>query len=267
MTMQYERAVVLSLLLVAGLLAPVWAQPAVSITVGPEPQVYPIVLNPGFITTVRFDRPVQYVAVGNPEVLSVRLGGWMNRDVLLEARAPGETNMQVWAGEAIVLFRVIVSVSVPRTPELVLVRVVGRLSPPERLPSAEARGGEKVLVAEMNREGIVATFSLERRRSGISVRYRLVNLSGKVWKAAPQMAVVWADGKVVPFALFREIRGVEPALLLPGSSEAGVFTVMRDARALRLLLPLYPDDGKGGPVWFEPVFSGVDRMQFTDERR
>jgi len=256
-----------SLLLVAGLKGPVGAQPpAVSITIGSEPQVYTIVLNPGFITTVRFDRTVQYVAVGNPEVLSARVGGWMNRDILLEARAPGETNMQVWAGDAIAMFRVIVSISVPRTPELVLVRIRGKPSPPERLPSAEARGGEKVLAVEMNREGISASFSLERRRSGISVRYRLVNLTQRVWRAAPSLAVVWADGKVVPFALFREIHGVEPALLLPGSSEAGVFSVMRDARTLRILLPLYPDDGKGGPVWFEPIFSGIDRMQSADGR-
>lgn len=235
---------------------------AISITLGLEPQVRPIVLNPGFVTTLRFDRTVTHAVVGDPSMVDLKVGGWMGRDLVLKPLVPhGETNLHVWAGEVITLWQVIITTGVPRTPELVLVRIKGRLPPPERLPTVEAKGGESSLSAEISRDSLVAVFSVERSRAGVLVRYRLRNDSQKAYRVSPSLAVVWADGKIVPFTLLREVSSLEPTVLLPGTSESGVFTIMRNARTVRVLLPVYPDMEKGKPpVWFEPIFSGVDRL-------
>ena len=265
------RRAILLLLTLATLLGAVPAlsqTPAVSVTLDLTPEVRPVVLAPGFITTLRFNWRVTHAAVGDPGLVSLEQGGWMGRDVVLRPnRGSGQTNLHIWVGEVVTLWQVVISTEVPRTPELVLVRVRGRLSPPERLPTVEARGGEQVLTAELAEGGVTASFSAERTRTGIAVRYRLRNTGERAYRLSPALSVVWADGKVVPFTLLRQIGGVEPSVILPGGVESGVFSIMRPARTLRVLIPLYPDvPGRALPVWFEPIFAGLDRLQLPQER-
>ncbi len=238
------------------------AQPAVSVVVGPAPVERTLVLNPGFVMTLRFDRGVSHVAVGDETVVSVRAGGWLGRDVVLSPLRVGETNMHVWAADLLTLWRVVVSDRVPRTSELVLVRFAGLPPKVEKEPAARARPGQDRLVAELRSSGIRAVFEVERTRHGVAVRYRLTNESGRSYRLAPSMAVVQVEGRSVPFTLLREVRGVEPHVLLPGDQEVGVFSIGTSGRNVRVLLPLYPDGpGKGSPVWFDPTFVGVDLLK------
>jgi len=67
------------------------------------PRVVQLVLQPKRTTVLRFDRPIQTVAAGNPSVLKVEVVGPPDRArdlLLIPAAASGDSDLTVWIGDA-----------------------------------------------------------------------------------------------------------------------------------------------------------------------
>jgi hypothetical protein len=68
----------------------------------------PVTVAPGFVTTLKYARPANIVAVGNPAVADVSLGP--ERTLVITGKAPGSTNVVLLddAGNAVLSVQIIV---------------------------------------------------------------------------------------------------------------------------------------------------------------
>lgn len=251
-----------------------------TVTLGQSPESRRIVMAPDSMMTVRYDRGISKVEVANPDLLSVSVGGLGFRDLVLRSGAKlGASVVHVWASDLLMAWHVLVTRSLPQTADFILVR--GRKPSGETVqgtPGADARAavplsGAASVSASASRDGIQLDAEVRRSSSALLVGYRLRNSGQTAFRLDPVRSVVWLDGRPVQFAVVRSVDSADPMVLAPGASESGTVTVRGSGRFLRLLVALYPDPpGAGrGLVWFDLVFTGIDRLKVqgggTGERR
>lgn len=238
------------------------------VTVGQVPESRRIAVAPGGIVTMRHDRAVSRVEVGDPDLVSVSVGGPGFRDLVLKAgQRTGETSVHVWASDLLVAWRVLVTRSLPQTAEFIVVR--GRGATPG--DGAGVRGVDTSAAAKQQADHVSATVSkggvsleaqVRRSRSGFTVGYRMRNSGSETYRLDPVRSVVWVDGRPVQFGMVRSVDYADPMVLPPGGSESGTLVVSGAGRWMRVLFALYPDTPAGGsPVWFDVVFTGLDRLR------
>ena len=248
------------------------AATAVTMVIGNSPESRRLVISPGGILTIRFDRGVSRVEAGDTELVRVSIGGPGFRDVVLRAQQRvGETQVHVWAQDMLVAFSVLVTRALPQTADFVLVRGRSVLPGPAQrgVQAFPDRQGAASVRARVEREGVSLDAEVTKRRSGLEVAYRLRNGSAAAYRLDPVRSVVWLDGKTVEFGIVRSSESADPMLLLPGAGESGVVMVPSSGKWLRLLLALYREDGRtpASPLWFDVTFLALDRLVIVGERR
>jgi hypothetical protein len=121
------------LLLVALLLllhaAPAAAGGIITVVVTDPPQTTQLRLQPNFITVLRFDAPIQTVAVGNGQLLVIEVVGPQGqaRDVVLKPReSSGTTDLKIWVGSPLDTVISLWEVTIDRKATAALVFIVTR---------------------------------------------------------------------------------------------------------------------------------------------
>ena len=239
-----------------------------------------IVLEPGFGLVMVFDAPIDFVALGDDQVVALSVKGEEGIIGMRPLGSGGRTNMHVQAGGVLMVFEIRVSRG-PRTADVIRVvtqRVEGsaqaalRQAPPEptrpterkeerREREAGASGSLSVPVGwerlagpvaflteenvarlvELSERGVRAAFQAYRTPVGIEVRYQITNASGVPWNVVPYRILVRADGRIVPVKVLRHPASADGKTLPHGGVETGIISVGEGARTLVLTFPLFQD--------------------------